>query len=365
MESSMPRPRLFVLALAFAVLLVPSAGASGTFSVVISQLYGGGGNAGAPLTHDYVELFNGGTAPVDLGGWSVQYATAAGTAWQATPLVGTIQPGRRYLVQLGGGGDGAPMPAADAIDATNLSATSGKVALVRDIAPLACGASAGSCAASPLVEDLVGYGGAVDYEGSGAAPGLSSTTAAVRAAEGCSDTDVNAADFSAGEPAPRNAAAAAHECSATPAPTAAVSAGATVEVDVQSVVSLVLERPALAFGAVSAGATPSPLSERVTVLSNGAAGYALSAQRTPFTPADLPLALAATAPPGGALGSTLTGGGLVAIPVGPASLSVGTKAAPSEAAGDVWATAVGFAAPLPSVSPGRYTATLTFTVVPR
>ena len=34
--------------------------------VVISQLYGGGGNAGATYHNDYVELYNRGTGPVDL-----------------------------------------------------------------------------------------------------------------------------------------------------------------------------------------------------------------------------------------------------------------------------------------------------------
>ncbi len=46
---------------------------------VVSQVYGGGGNAGATFTHDYIELFNRGTVPVDLDGLSVQYTSATGT----------------------------------------------------------------------------------------------------------------------------------------------------------------------------------------------------------------------------------------------------------------------------------------------
>ena len=42
-------------------------------------------NSAAPYTNDYVELFNRGSSAVDLSGWTVQYATAAGTAWTATP----------------------------------------------------------------------------------------------------------------------------------------------------------------------------------------------------------------------------------------------------------------------------------------
>jgi hypothetical protein len=41
-------------------------------SVVISQVYGGGGNSGATLKNDFIELFNLGTSAVDLTGWSVQ-----------------------------------------------------------------------------------------------------------------------------------------------------------------------------------------------------------------------------------------------------------------------------------------------------
>jgi hypothetical protein len=32
-----------------------------TSKVVISQVYGGGGNTGATYTHDFIELFNSGT----------------------------------------------------------------------------------------------------------------------------------------------------------------------------------------------------------------------------------------------------------------------------------------------------------------
>jgi hypothetical protein len=119
--------------------------------------------------------------------------------------------------------------------------------------------------------------------------------------------------------------------------------------------SISLERSSLSFGSVLAGATPAPLSERVTVVSNNATGYALTVHRSAFTPADLPLAIASA--------ST---GSLVAIPVPPAAdVLLATSSVPSAASGDVWPTSVGFASPLPAVSPGRYTATLTFTVIGR
>jgi uncharacterized protein len=363
----MRRVRLLAALLTLAVLVIPAAAGSGTGAIVISQVFGGGGNAGAPFASDYVELFNRSSSAVDVTGWSVQYATAAGTSWSATPLSGTIGAGRSYLVELAGGATGAALPAPDANGTTNISATAGKIALVRGAAALTCGATAGSCSSAALVEDLLGYGSAGDFEGSGAAPAPSSTTAAIRAGQGCTDTDVNSADFATGAPAPHNSVSAVRSCTGGPPPggTPSASASASVAVDLNAVLSVSLERAALDFGASASGATPSPISERVTVLSNHPAGYALSIQRTAFSPADLPLGIQASAPPGGTLGSGLGGSGLAAVPVAPSSLQIGTTAAASPLAGDVWPTNVGFASALPSVAPGRYTATLTFTVIGR
>jgi predicted extracellular nuclease len=52
--------------------------------------------------------------------------------------------------------------------------------------------------------DVVGYGNANFFEGSGAAPTIGTTLAALRAGNGAQDTDNNAADFAAATPNPRN-----------------------------------------------------------------------------------------------------------------------------------------------------------------
>src|SRR5690242_21740643 len=67
--------------------------------IVISQVYGGGGNAGATFKNDFIEIFNADGATVNLTGWSVQYASAAGTTWQVTPLNGSLAPGQYFLIQ--------------------------------------------------------------------------------------------------------------------------------------------------------------------------------------------------------------------------------------------------------------------------
>ncbi len=107
--------------------------------LVISQVYGGGGNSGATYTHDYVELFNPTSAPISLDGLSIQYASAAGTglfgsnSGQLTELPNvTVAPGRYYLVQQASNAAvGAPLPAPDHVDPTPIAMAvgAGKVAL--------------------------------------------------------------------------------------------------------------------------------------------------------------------------------------------------------------------------------------------
>ena len=351
----MPRIRLLFVLLAAGALLAAPLAHSATSNVVVSQIYAGGGNAGASYTNDFVEVFNRGSAAVDLTGWTVQYAPASSTSWQTTALSGSLAPGRFYLVQLASTASvGSPLPTADVTGTTNLANSGGKIALVRDATALTCGASAGSCSSAPLVEDLVGYGSATDYEGADAAPALSSTTAAIRDGSGCADTNANATDFAAVAPVPRNTLSPAAPCSA--GSTSNLGASAAVSVDVQPVLSISLERSSVSFGTVVSGsAPPSPISERVTVVSNNAAGYALTVHRSAFVPNDLPLAIA-----------TSTGGVLVAIPIAPAlDLLLGSSSQASAVAGDAWPATIGFASALPAVAPGHYTATLTFTVIGR
>jgi hypothetical protein len=363
----MPRFRhLFMLALAVALLAAPMA-RSASSDLVIGQLFAGGGNANAPYTNDFVELFNRGSATVDLANWSVQYATGAGTTWLVTPLSGSVPPGGRYLVQLASAAAvGLPLPTPDATGTTNLAVSGGKVALVRTSTGLACGAGPGSCSADPGVADLIGYGSATDYEGSGPAPAISNTTAALRAGDGCTDTDTNASDLSAQAPVPRNSGAPVAPCAGPPPPDDGVSGNAGVDIDIQPVLSIALERTNISFGHGVAGETPPSVSERVTVAGNRATGYALTVHRSAFIPSDLPLGLTAAAPAGGQLGGQLTGGAMAAIPIAPAAdLLVGTTSAPSSSAGDAWATSVGFTSPLPLVAAGHYTATVTFTAIGR
>ena len=363
----MRQRHLLLVPLVLALLCGSSAARAGggSPSLVVRELYASGGNSGATYANDYVELFNRGSSTVDLSGWTLQYASAASTSWSATALAGTVAPGRTYLVELASGGaNGGALPAADATGTTNLAATGGKVAIVDDTAALACGASAGSCSAVATVADLVGYGTATDYEGA-AAPAPGATTAIGRADGGCTDSDVNGDDFTTGPPSPQNSAAPAVTCSGT-GTSSPGSASAAVRLQIQPVISIALGQPTLDFGSLAAGANATPVAENVTVTSNDTAGYSLTAHRSAFSPRDLPLGVAVTAPAGGVLGTGISATALAALPIAPAAdLPLGSTSAAGAAGGDVWATRIGFTSALPSVPAGQYTASVTYTVIAR
>ncbi|MER5280552.1 endonuclease/exonuclease/phosphatase family protein [Streptomyces sp. NPDC002809] len=206
------RSRSVLLAGAVAVTLsataLPAAFAAPSSTAVISEVYGGGGNSGATLTRDFIELANAGSAAYDLSGFSVQYlpgAPSAGSLWQVSALTGSVAPGGRYLVaQAAGTGGTVALPTPDATGTVAMSAASGTVALVSGTTPLTC-KTAADCAADTRIVDLVGYGSAVVREGGGPATGASATASVARAAS-LSDTDDNAADLSAAAPTPVNAA---------------------------------------------------------------------------------------------------------------------------------------------------------------
>ena len=123
--------------------------------VVISEIYGGGGNSGATYTHDFIELYNPTSAAVNLAGWSVQYASSAGTtAWSVTNLTGIIPAKGFYLIQQAkGNGGSTALPAPDNTGTIAMSGTGAKVALRRNQIALV-----GASADLSGVEDLVGYG---------------------------------------------------------------------------------------------------------------------------------------------------------------------------------------------------------------
>jgi len=195
----MRKATLILLALG----LVVASTAYASNAVRISQVYGNGGNY---YKCDYVELFNSSCAPVNIGGWSLQYGSATGTfgggggtntyANYAMIPAGTMIPACGYYLIKGYCGTvGADLPVtADlvAVPPFNGSGSNGKFVLFSD---QVVGRDCVAAKASPSYVDLVGYGSATCYEGTGAAPAGTTTTVLVRANGGMVDTDVNSADL--------------------------------------------------------------------------------------------------------------------------------------------------------------------------
>ncbi len=216
-----PTSQRFALRPLCAALALSLAGAAqaSPSGLVISQVYGAGGNGGALLNADYIELFNAGSAPVNLAGWSVQYASASGSSWgNKTDLPAfNLQPGQHFLVQQSGGSNGSALPAADATGTVSMAAASGKVALVQGTTALTGANPSGA-------EDIVSYGSTSNAtEGSPTGTALSTTLAAWRVNGGCTDTNNNATDFITAAPAPRNSASPFTPCTGTPSPSPAPS----------------------------------------------------------------------------------------------------------------------------------------------
>ena len=199
-----------------ASVTVVNCAASSSARVVISQVFGGGSNAGPPVgtyNADFVEIYNRTgqngipAQTVDLTGWSVQYSGPAspggfdGAADQVM-LSGAIKPGQYMLIRYKDAGNtGLPIPPADfatAPGAGGMGNTGGRVALVRNTALI------GTNCASADVEDLVGYGAAACFEGASATVATANDSAAIRKSGGAQDTDQNFNDFVVSTPTPRN-----------------------------------------------------------------------------------------------------------------------------------------------------------------
>jgi len=167
--------------------------------LVISQVYGGGGNTGATYANDFIEIFNRGSTTVDFAvtPYSVQYAAATSNFSTNKTNInsGILLPGQYFLIQEGSGGAvGAALPPADASGTINLAAAAGKVALVSGTTAL----TGSACPLGVTIADFLGYGSTANcFE---TAPisvsGTNSNARSVIRTVSCADTNNNSADFS-------------------------------------------------------------------------------------------------------------------------------------------------------------------------
>lgn len=177
----------------FAFLFFTVAGYS---QVVINEVYGGGGNTGAPYRNDFIELYNNSSTDVNISSYKVAYFSASGGSGGSLTFTAgtTIKAKGFFLIQMAAGSSttSAALPTPDATGTVAMSGTAGRIDLINNDG-------------TSLV-DRVGYGSASLYEGTAPAPTLSNMTSAQRKSDGA-DTDNNSADFKAAAPTPTNSAA--------------------------------------------------------------------------------------------------------------------------------------------------------------
>ena len=190
-----------------------------TPGMVISQVYGGGGNSSATYNQDFVELFNRSTATIDISGWSVQYASATGPGgagdWAVTtiPASTTVAPGKYFLIALATGATGGALPTPDLTNtAVNMSGSAGKVALVNNAVAL----NGTTACSSATVVDVIGYGSTATCSETSPfiTTGIDNTKSIFRKMNGCTDDNNNSTDFEILAVSPRNSASAANVCGA-------------------------------------------------------------------------------------------------------------------------------------------------------
>lgn len=199
-----------------ALLTVEAAEPPSVGDVVISQVYGGGGNSGATYNQDFVELFNRGDTPANVTGWRVLYASSTGTSWTgATLSTLTIPAGGYVLVGFSTvGTTGAALPATVATGTPAMGASNGKVILA-----MPGTVTAVACPSDAIIIDRVnfGTGNCGTTAGWSSVTGLGNAAAGLRLNDGCVDNN-DAADFTAGTPMPRNHTSPTKDCDVPPPP---------------------------------------------------------------------------------------------------------------------------------------------------
>lgn len=192
-----------LLALIAAPLSITAAPAQAAVThLVISEAYGGGGNAGATYKNDFVELYNPTNADISLTGLSLQYRSSTNTGTGLQVLAGTVKAKSHFLVQEGAGAGGtADLPDPDATGSLNMGGTAGVVFLASGTTLVAL-TSGQSSTTNPAVVDLVSWGTTNTYE-TASGPATTNATSVSRNATR-DDTDNNATDLTAGAPDPQN-----------------------------------------------------------------------------------------------------------------------------------------------------------------
>jgi 5'-nucleotidase len=179
--------------------------------LVISEVYGGGGNSGAPYTNDFIELYNPTDAPISVAGWSVQGRSATNTSTATTganitALTGSVPAGGYYLIQEAAGSTpSTSLPSPDATGTMGIAGGGWQIWLANTTTPLdPVDGDVTAGTPDPAIIDFVGAAtNSASFEKVTANEAPSNTLSAQRNGSNA-DTDHNANDFSTAAPTPTN-----------------------------------------------------------------------------------------------------------------------------------------------------------------
>lgn len=129
--------------------------------VLITQLYGGGGNTGATYKSDFIELYNTTNTDINIGGYSLYYSAATSSATNLKydiPLNSIIKANSYFLIK---GGDGTGTQPAwnitfDATCTLNMSGSAGKVILLKSN-------TAFTLSTPPTIDEIINHVDFIDY----------------------------------------------------------------------------------------------------------------------------------------------------------------------------------------------------------
>lgn len=186
---------------------VPSTG------LMITEVYPGGGNAGATYNADFVELYNASNAPISLAGKSLQYRASTNTGIPsgsnlfALPSV-SVPSHSYFLVKGGSGATGVGIPKTpDAISSLAMGGSAGQIYLADSATGIQPGTGAAIDYSAGKVIDFLGYGtGAASFETALKSGAITTAQSYKRSSPTPADTDNNNTDFtiSAVAPGPDN-----------------------------------------------------------------------------------------------------------------------------------------------------------------
>ena len=184
-------------------------------NVIITEVYGGGGNSGATLKNDFIELYNTTEESINLGGWSLQYYSATGTTQSSAANAFFVFPASRFipakghlLIQAAAGSGGTQdFSAPDVISEIALGATGGKIILYSTSLAQTITSDISSITGNEFFKDYVPYGATATPVWGSAMGAVSNTTSATRKFSGGNYvyTQNIGNDFEAVTPNPQNA----------------------------------------------------------------------------------------------------------------------------------------------------------------